>query len=80
MKLNGRWNWLRTLSLLSILSMTGTCAHVSTPPLAVDNFCEIAKPIYYDSRNDSANTVKQIELHNRKFVCLCDRDCPKLPN
>lgn len=80
MNCRGRSSWLRALSSLSILTMTSACAHVSTPPLAVDNYCEIAEPIYYDSRRDSAKTVEQVELHNKKYMCLCERDCPKLPN
>lgn len=66
-----------TLPLLLILSMTSACVHDLTPPIASNSFCAIAKPIFYDSRADSANTVAQIEAHNRTVVCLCEDDCPK---
>jgi hypothetical protein len=63
--------------MLSILPALSACAHGSTPPPAVNSYCAIAKPIYYDTRADSANTVKQIEGHNSVWVCLCEQDCPK---
>jgi hypothetical protein len=61
---------------LTTLSVTSACAHVSTPPPATNSYCAIAKPIFYDSRVDSARTVKQVEEHNSVWACLCDSDCP----
>lgn len=77
MKYNGKWSWQNKLPLLLIPAMTSACVHGSMPPPATNSFCAIAKPIFYDSRADSADTVKQIEAHNRTVVCLCENDCPK---
>jgi hypothetical protein len=69
----------RNLSLaFLILSATSACVHGSTPP-AINSYCAIAKPIYYDSRADSAKTVGQVEAHNSTWACLCEADCPKQP-
>ena len=76
MKFNVRSNLLSMLAPLLILSTTSACVHGSTPPPAVNSFCAVAKPIFYDSRADSSGTVKQVEEHNRRFVCLCEGDCP----
>jgi hypothetical protein len=43
----------------------------------VGDYCRIAKPISYDSKTDTAETVKEIEAHNSKWACVCDGDCPK---
>lgn len=50
------------------------------PPAAIRSYCEIAKPIFYDSSADSPETIKQIEEHNSKWVCVCEGDCPKQPD
>jgi hypothetical protein len=42
----------------------------------VSEYCLVAGPIIYDSMADTAETVAQIEQHNSKWACLCDRDCP----
>ena len=76
MKCNGNWTWLKPLLGLTTLSATSGCAHVSTPPPAINAYCVVAKPIRYDSRTDSAATVAQIEAHNSTWVCLCEQDCP----
>ena len=68
-------NWARLLSASLILSATSGCATVSTVP--VNSYCAIAKPISYDAKQDTAETVKEIETHNSVFVCLCEQDCPK---
>lgn len=77
MKSTAKSNWRSTLPLFLIPIMTSACVHASTPPIASNSFCAIAKPIFYDSRADSANTVKQVEAHNRTVICLCENDCPK---
>lgn len=76
MKSSGRLIWRSMLPSLLILTTTSGCVHGSTPPVVANSFCAIAKPIYYDSSADSAKTVRQIEEHNRKVVCLCEGDCP----
>jgi len=66
---------LRPLLLLTILSATSGCVTGSTA--LVGDYCRIAKPISYDSKADSAETVKEIEAHNSKWACVCDGDCPR---
>lgn len=83
MKCKGKLSWRNTSLLLLTLSMTSACALGLTPPQPIPasgSFCAVTKPIYYDSKIDSSGTVKQIEAHNRKFVCLCEGDCPKPAN
>jgi hypothetical protein len=41
------------------------------------DYCRIAKPIYYDMDKDTPETIRQIETHNSRFVCVCELDCPK---
>ena len=67
---------LKPLWLLPILCVTSACVSGSTAPLVVSDYCRIAKPIGYDSKADSAETVKAIEAHNSQWVCLCEADCP----
>jgi uncharacterized protein YceK len=64
------------LLLLTILIALSGCATVSTAPV-VSDYCRIAAPISYDSANDTAETVAEIEAHNSKWVCVCENDCPK---
>lgn len=71
-------NKLKPLWLLPILCATSACVNGSIAP-PVSDYCRIAKPIGYDSRADSAETVKAIELHNSAWACVCDRDCPVTP-
>jgi len=66
---------LKPLLLLTILSATSGCVTGSTA--LVGDYCRIAKPISYDSRADTAETVKEIESHNSKWACVCDNDCPR---
>jgi hypothetical protein len=66
---------LRPLLLLTILSATSGCVTGSTA--LVGDYCRIAKPISYDSKADSAETVKAVENHNSKWACVCDWDCPR---
>jgi hypothetical protein len=68
-------NWVKLLSASLILSALSGCATVSTVP--VNSYCAIAKPISYDATQDTAETVKEVEIHNSVFVCLCGQDCPK---
>jgi hypothetical protein len=51
----------------------------STAPLVVSDYCRIAQPIGYDSRADTAETVKAIEAHNSAWVCVCEQDWPATP-
>ena len=76
MKSNGKSIWRSMLVLSLIPSVTSACALGLTPPPATNAYCAITKPIYYDSRADSAKTVAQIEQHNSTWTCLCEKDCP----
>lgn len=67
-------NWAKLLSTSLILSVTSGCATVSTAP--VNSYCAIAKPISYDAKADTPETIKDIEAHNSAFVCVCEQDCP----
>ena len=60
-------------TLTTLLVLTG-CVTGSTA--LVGDYCRIAKPIGYDSKTDSSETVKEIEAHNSKWVCVCESDCP----
>jgi len=65
-------------TLTTLLVLTG-CVTDSTA--LVGDYCRIAKPIGYDSRIDTAETVKEIEAHNSKWACVCEADCPaSVPN
>ena len=70
------WSKLKRLWLLPILCATSACVAGSTAPLVVSDYCRIAKPIGYDSKADSAETVKAVEAHNSAWVCVCEKDCP----
>lgn len=67
--------WAKLLLPFLTLTATSGCATVSTVP--VNSYCAIAKPITYDAKQDTPETVAEIELHNSVFVCLCEDDCPK---
>ena len=67
----------KPLWLLPILCVTSACVAGSTAPIVVSDYCRIAKPIGYDSARYSAATIKDIEEHNSKWVCLCEADCPE---
>jgi hypothetical protein len=66
---------LKPLLPLLILSATSGCVTGSTA--LVGDYCRIAKPISYDSKTDSAETVKEIEAHNSIYECVCNADCPR---
>lgn len=76
MSVSPRQKWL-TLALMSV-AMSG-CVAGSTDPLVLSDYCSIAKPISYNSKIDSAATIQEIELHNSRWVCLCEKDCPTQP-
>ena len=63
--------WTLTIPLVLTGCVTGSTA-------LVGDYCRIAKPIGYDSRTDTAETVKEIEAHNSKWACVCGSppDCP----
>ena len=65
-------------SLFLILSAMSGCATVSTVPL--NSYCAIAKPITYDAKQDTPETVAEVELHNSIHECVCNNDCPKNKN
>jgi hypothetical protein len=69
-------NKLSALCVLLIPSVLTGCVTGSTVRV-VSDYCRIAQPIGYDSRADSAETVKALEAHNSQWVCLCEKDCPK---
>ena len=60
--------------LTTLLALTG-CVTGSTA--LVGDYCRIAKPIGYDSRKDTAETVKAVEAHNSAWSCVCSGDCPR---
>lgn len=66
---------LRLLLTLTILLVLTGCVTGSTA--LVSDYCRIAKPISYDSKADSAETIKAIETHNSQWACVCDNDCPR---
>lgn len=74
-----RSNWVRLPFLFLILSVTSACAHVLTDPAPVNSYCAVARPISYDGIKDTPETVKQIEAHNSRWVCICENDCPVKP-
>jgi hypothetical protein len=61
-------------TLTTLLALTG-CVTGSTA--LVGDYCRIAKPIGYDSKADTAETVKAIEAHNSQWACVCENDCPR---
>jgi hypothetical protein len=60
--------------LTTLFVLTG-CVTGSTA--LVSDYCRIAKPISYNSKADSAETVKAVETHNSQWACVCDNDCPR---
>lgn len=68
------------LSLLPILFVMSGCGLGSTDPAVLSDYCRISKPISYDSLEDTAETIAEIEAHNSRYVCVCERDCPDSAN
>jgi len=69
MLLRPRSLWTLMIPLVLTGCVTGSTA-------LVGDYCRIAKPIGYDSRKDTVETVKAIEAHNNQWVCVCENDCP----
>lgn len=69
----------RLLSLLLILCVMSGCVDALTGAEITGDYCRIALTITYDSKVDTTETVSQIEAHNSKWACVCERDCPKAP-
>lgn len=74
------WKKQNVLWLTPILIALSGCAHGSTAPVIVSDYCTIAAPISFDSAVDSPETVAEIEKHNSKWVCVCEDDCPQKPS
>ena len=72
-----RSNWAKLPLILLILSATSACATALIDPAPINSYCKVARPISYDSVKDTPETVKQIENHNSRWVCICENDCPK---
>ena len=77
MLLIGKSNLAKLLLASLILSVTNGCATVSTEAVPLNSYCAIAKPITYDAKQDTPETVAEVELHNSVFTCVCEADCPK---
>ena len=69
--------WPRLRPFLTLMILLGLTGCVTDSTALVGDYCRIAKPISYDSKADSAETVKEIETHNSKWACVCDGDCPR---
>ena len=76
MPYNARSTWVRRLSLCLTLCALSGCATVSTALVPANSYCAIAQPLGYDTVKDSPETVAAIEIHNSKWVCLCESECP----
>ena len=63
--------------LCLILSATSGCVKDLTEVVPINSYCAIVKPITYDAKQDTPETVAEVELHNSVFACLCEGDCPK---
>lgn len=79
MKLAIRSPWVKLLCLFLILSALSACDLNTTAPVPLSNYCALTKPISYDSAKDTPETVAEIEAHNSRYECVCNRDCPKEP-
>jgi hypothetical protein len=69
--------WPRLRPFLTLMILLGLTGCVTDSTAFVGDYCRIAKPITYDSKADTAETVKEIEMHNSKWACVCDGDCPR---
>lgn len=67
---------LKPLLLSLIMFALSGCVHSSTDPVVLSDYCRIAAPIGYDGGKDTPETVKEIEAHNSKWACVCEKDCP----
>lgn len=61
---------LRWMMMLCVIGLTAGCATVTG-----GSYCEIAKPIWWDSQAELAATpdgiVRQVVLHNEKWRAVC---------
>jgi uncharacterized protein YceK len=73
----GKSNLAKLLLSSLILSATSGCVTGLTEAVPTNSYCAIAKPITYDAKQDTPETVAEVELHNSVFICLCEQDCPK---
>jgi len=80
MRLTDRSNSAKLLLLSLILSATSGCVTDLTEHVPTNGYCSMTKPISYDSKKDTPETVKQIEAHNSRWACVCDNDCPANAN
>lgn len=48
-----------------------SCGSPNLPPLVVNNYCDIAKPII-TSRYDTCSTIIQADVETCKYSRLCD--------
>jgi len=72
-----RLNLAKRLLPLLILSVMSACVTDSTDHVLASSYCAVARPIGYDSLNDTPQTVLEIEVHNSQWACICDSDCPQ---
>ena len=77
MKLTDKSNLVKLPLLFLTLNAMSGCATVSTEAVPLNSYCAIAKPITYDAKQDTPETVAEVELHNSVFICVCEQDCPK---
>ena len=73
----GKSSLVKLLLSSLILSATSGCVTGLTEAVSLNSYCAIAKPITYDAKQDTPETVAEVELHNGIFICLCEDDCPK---
>ena len=73
----GKLNLAKLLLSSLMLIATSGCVTGLTEAVPTNSYCAIAKPITYDAKQDTPETVAEVELHNRVFVCLCEQDCAK---
>lgn len=65
------------IALLS-LTLIGI-AGCATASRGIDTSCSSFSPITV-SRRDTPETAEQVHRHNRRWVCLCENDCPVTPS
>ena len=61
----------RLLMAAACAALLGGCAHdVSAPALSAAPYCDVAKPIYWSSK-DTRQTKEQADRENAKWKRLC---------
>lgn len=68
--------WLMVWLVVILPALSG-CVANTTAPVVVSDYCRIARPIAFDSTRDTPETVRDIEIHNSQWECVCNHDCPK---